>query len=125
MKKLCIVGVIAAGLWADALAGERRDYAPISFVVPSSGGSSVSKEQFVTLVVEGAFFSHDKQPVPSERLVPYVDSLLQAQGASYVAVHVREGVKYGDVVRALDSLRTTSAKSIAVTMVELPAGRDL
>jgi hypothetical protein len=71
------------------------------------------------LVIEDVLISHEK------RSVEYIDTALKAQGASYLGVHIREGVKYGDVVRALETLRLTSAKSILVSLAELPIGRDL
>ena len=41
-------------------------------------------------------------------------------GASYA----REGIKYGDLVKAIDALRKTDAKDIAVSTVELAMGRE-
>ncbi|MBK8857238.1 MAG: hypothetical protein IPN11_05970 [Opitutaceae bacterium] len=95
--------VLAVGLCSDVFAGEGKAYPQISFVLPGKGDSTVSRDQFVILVVEGAFISHEKSPIPSGGVVAYVDNALKAQDATYIGLHIREGVKYGDVVRALDA----------------------
>jgi biopolymer transport protein ExbD len=125
MKRFILLPLLALAVCADALADTKRDHPPIALVVPGNSNSSTSRDQFVFLVIEGVFISHEKRPVPSEGIVEYIDTALKAQGASYLGVHIREGVKYGDVVRALDTLRHTSAKSISVSLAELPIGRDL
>lgn len=56
-------------------------------------------------------------------MVEYVNTLLKTKDVSYIGVYTREGVKYGDVVRAVDVLRKTNAKNIGISMTELPAGR--
>jgi hypothetical protein len=53
-----------------------------------------------------------------------VNKLLSVRDVSYIGVYTREGTKYGDVVRALDILRSTKAKNISLSMVELPLGRE-
>ncbi len=123
MKKSVLIALIAVGLSADLLAAEKKDYPQISFVLPGSSSGGVSRDQFVTLVVEAGFISHDEKPIPGDAVVEYVESALKAQNASYIGVHIREGIKYGEVVKALDVLRRTSAKSIGVSMIELRSGR--
>jgi hypothetical protein len=62
--------------------------------------------------------------VPDDGLVEYVNNVLKVKGVSYLAVYVREGVKYGDVMKAIDALRKTTAKDIGVSTVELANGRE-
>ncbi len=123
MKKSILIAMIAIGLCADLLAADTKDYPQISFVLPGSSGVTVSRDQFVSLVVEAGFISHDEKPIPADAVVAYVDNALKAQNASYIGVHIREGIKFGEVVKALDVLRRTSAKSIGVSMIELRSGR--
>lgn len=99
-------------------------YPPISIVIPGAGTSTVDKSQFLVLVVESKFISHEGTPIPSDGLISYINNTLKAQRASFLGVHIRQGIKYGDVVRALDELRKTEAKSISVSMVELPVGKE-
>ena len=123
MKKSLLIAMIAIGLCADLLADGAKAYPQISFVLPGSSSGSVSRDQFVTLVVEAGFISHEDKPIPADAVVTYVDNALKAQNASYIGVHIREGIKYGEVVKALDVLRRTAAKSIGVSMIELRSGR--
>ena len=123
MKKSLLFVIIAIGLCTELLASEKKDYPQISFVLPGNSGSSVPRDQFVTLVVEPGFISHDEKPIAGDAVVAYVDNALKAQNASYLGIYIREGIKYGDVVKALDVLRKTTAKSIGVSMIELSAGR--
>ena len=125
MKKHILLAILALGSLADVFAKTGKEYPPISFVVPGTSSSSVNRDEFVFLVVEGEFISHENKPIPHDGVAEYVDTALKAQGASFIGVHIREGAKYGQVVRALDALRQTSAKSIGVNMAELPVGREL
>ncbi len=127
MKKTtfrALIAIFAIGLCAELLAEERPAYPNISFVGPGSGQKAVSRDQFVLLVVEGPFISYESQPIPSGGVVDYVNNLLKIKNVSYIGVHSREGVKFGDIIRALDILRKTNAKDIGVSMIELPAGRE-
>ena len=83
------------------------------------------KESLVLLVIEGPTLSHEAKTIPDAGVVDYVNNLLRLKNASYLGVYAREGVKYGEVVKALDVLRKTNAKDIGVSMSELPAGREL
>lgn len=123
MKKPVLLTLLAIGLCAELPAAEKNNYPQISFVLPGSSGSTVSRDEFITLVVEPGFISHDDKPIASDAAVTYVDNALKAQNASYIGVYIREGIKYGEVVKALDVLRKTAAKSIGVSMIELAAGR--
>ncbi len=116
--------LLALGLGTAAHAA--TDHARIAFVKPGvAKGVVMDSSQYVKLVIEGPFVSHDKIPVSDEGLIDYVDKILKSSGATYLAIYVREGIKFGDVVRTLDSLRKTSAKDIAVNTVEIALGRDL
>lgn len=124
MKKTILFAILALGFASHALASDKTDYPPISFVVPGVGSTPVDKTQFLTLVVEAGFITHSGTPIPSDGVVAYVNHALKAQGASFLGVHIRTGIKFADVVRALDELRKTDAKNIGVSMVELPLGRE-
>ena len=119
-----LIAIFALGLCTDVFAGEKLDYAQISFCMPGPSKHPVPPQEFVMLVVEGAGFSCDRTPVPGSDVVEYVNKTLEVKNASYIGVYVREGTKYGDVVRALDLLRGSKAKSIGVSMKELPVGRE-
>jgi hypothetical protein len=119
-----LTAVFAIGLCAEVLAEEKPAYPNIYFVGPGSGKKTISRDQFVLLVVEGPFITYEKQPIPNTGVVDYVNNLLKIKKVSYIGVHSREGVKYGDLIRAIDVLRKTNAKDIGVSMIELPAGRE-
>jgi biopolymer transport protein ExbD len=119
-----LIILFAIGLCADVLAEEKKEYPHISFVGPGGGKDPVSRDQFVILVIEGPFISYDTNPIPSAGVVEYVNNLLKVKNVSYIGVHTREGIKYGDVVRAIDTLRKTNAKEVGVSMIELPVGRE-
>jgi biopolymer transport protein ExbD len=122
MKIRLLIALLALGLCTDALAEEKREYSRISFVAPASNANPVKRDKFVLLVIEGPVITADATPIPNGAVVSHVNGLLKAKGVSYVGVHIREGVKYGDVVRALDTLSQTDAKNIGVSMTELPLG---
>lgn len=94
-------------------------------VVPSSGTSTVSDSKFVVLVVESAHISHDGVPISAEGLIAYLNTTMSAEEAPYLAVHIREGVTYGDFVTAIDALRKTETKSISISLKEVPLGREV
>lgn len=124
MKKHIILVVFALGLGVSVFAAE-TNYPPITFMPPPHQPRPMSNDQFVVLVVEGDSISYDKNPVPRGAVVDYVNDLLKRKGVSNLAVHIREGVKFGDMVKALDALRHTKAQSISVSMVPLPIGREI
>lgn len=126
MKRFIIVALLTLGLSTGAAAQlERPAYPPISFVVPSSTPVTVSEKQFVTVVIESAHISHDGVAIAPAGLIEYLNTTMQAEDAPYLAVHIREGVTYGDFVDAIDALRKTASKSIAVSMQEVPLGRGV
>lgn len=100
------------------------DYARISFIGAGKGKTAPDRDAFVILVVEGPYITYEKNRVPADGLVEYVNNVLKLKGVSYLAVYVREGVKYGDVMKAVDTLRKTTAKDIGVSTVELANGRE-
>jgi biopolymer transport protein ExbD len=118
-----ILAVLALGISAHAA---NTDYSRISFVKPGvNKAGPMDPSRYIKLVVEGASVFHDKVALPAEGLRDHINKLLETTGADYLAIYVREGVKYGDVVRAVDILRMTNAKNIAVNTDELPLGRDV
>ena len=121
-RLLFVLAAVCVGSVVHADGGS--DYARISFVGPGKGTVVVDRDQFVVLVVEGPYISCEKSRIPDEGLVDYVNTVLKTKGASYLAVYAREGVKYGEVVKAIDALRKTDAKDIGVSTVELAAGRE-
>lgn len=123
MNYRVLLALFGAVIWANLANGETA-YPQISFVGPGAGKTPVARDQFVVLVVEGPNLSYEKNPVPDKDEVGYVNALLKARGVSYLAVYTREGVKYGDVIKAIDVLRKTDAKNIGVSMIEVPVGRE-
>jgi biopolymer transport protein ExbD len=125
MKPILFSTILILGLSVPALATGTADHPPIAFVVPGASSTPIDRSQFLFLVVEAGFISHEGQPIAAEAVTDYINNALKAQGATKLAVHIRQGIKYGEVVQALDLLRKTEAKSIGVSMVELATGRDL
>ena len=83
----------------------------------------MGRDEVILLVVEGSSLSYDANPIPGADAVNYINKLLEVKKVSYIGVYVREGTKYGDVVKAIDILRGTNAKSISVNTTELSTGR--
>ena len=75
-------------------------------------------------MVEGPTLYSETKPIPDSQVVDFVNGLLRARKVSYIGVYAREGTKYGEVIRAVDTLRRTEAKNIGVSMSELPFGRE-
>ncbi len=119
-----LIAVFAIGLCADVFAEEKRAYPQISFCGPGASKTPVNRADFIILVVEGSAISYEASPIASTAVVEYVNNLLKIKNVSYVGVYIREGTKYGDVVRAIDTLRLTDAKNVGVSMVEIPVGRE-
>jgi hypothetical protein len=119
-----LLAVLALGVCAEVLAQEKRDYPQISLVGPGGGKTPVSRDQFLILVIEGPYISYETKPIGAAGVVDFVNTLLKTKNVSYIGVYTREGVKYGDLIRALDALRKTNATNIGVSMLELPAGRE-
>jgi biopolymer transport protein ExbD len=123
MKKTTLLLALTLALSSVFAAG--ADYPPISMIPPSSGKAPVDKSQFLLLVIEpGLVVSHEGVPIRTDGVISYVNGALKAKGASLLGVHIRQGIKYGEVVRILDDLRKTDAKSIGVSMVEIAPGKE-
>lgn len=119
-----LIAVIAIGLGADGLAAEKTDYPRISFSWPGQAKNPMGRDEVIFLVVEGSSLSFDANPISDGDVVNYVNKLLDVRKVTHIGVYSREGTKYGDVVKTIDALRGTNAKSISVSMVELAAGRQ-
>lgn len=124
MKNHILLTLLTLCLCATVVAEETKSYPRVSFVGPASGKTTIPREQLVILVVEGPYLSYEKNPIPEKGEVEYVNNLLKLKKNFYVGLYSREGVKYGDVLRAIDVLRKTDAKDIGVSMIEVPAGRE-
>jgi biopolymer transport protein ExbD len=123
IKYPLLLAVLAIGFCAAVRADDKSDFPRISFVGPGTG-HAMDPSQYIKLVVEGATLSFEKNPVPEAGEVDYVNDLLKIKNVSMIAVFTREGIKYGDVVRAIDLLRKTNAKNVGVSMVQLAPGRE-
>jgi biopolymer transport protein ExbD len=124
IKSRLLMAVLALGLYADVLAENKPEYPRVSLIGPGGNKNPTSRDEFILLVVEGAKISYETNSIPSAEVVEYVNNLLKERKVSYIAVYPREGIKYGDLVRAIDTLRKTTARSIGVSMLEIPVGRD-
>jgi biopolymer transport protein ExbD len=124
MKKVILVVSLLIGICSAALAEEPQNYAQVSLSGPGSGKTPPSRDQYITLVVDGANITYEGTVVPSHDVVPFVNGLLKEKHVSIIGIYVRTGSKYGDVIRAVDALRETTAKNISVSMVEIAPGRE-
>ena len=124
MKYRIIIALFVLGFCADVFAADKQDFPRVSFISRQNGKSTATRDQFLILVVEGPYISYETNPIPSPGEVDYVNNLLKIKGVSYIGIHVRDGVKYGDVVRAIDLLRKTNATDIGVSMILIPPGRN-
>jgi hypothetical protein len=124
MKYRILIALLALGLSSSLIAAEKTDYPRISFVGAGTGKTPIDHSQYIALVVEGPYLTFEKNPIPANGEVEYVNNLLKVRGVSYLGVYSRAGVKYGDIVRAIDVLRKTNAKDVGVSLIELPADRE-
>ena len=53
-----------------------------------------------------------------------MNGLLAEKKATYVGIYVRVGSKYGDVMRAVDLLRKSTARNIGVSSIEISGNRE-
>ena len=124
MIRRLLIAAFALGFCAELFAVGQSDYPRISFSSPGTSSKPPrSRDEFIFLVVEGSSLSYDGNPVRTADAVDYVNKLLETKKVTDIAIYVREGSKYGDLIQALDVLRGTQAKNIGVNMVELQAGR--
>ena len=125
MKRFIISAVLSLGVSSPVFGQQGRvTHPPVSMVVPSSGTATFGENKFVVLVIESAHISHEGVPLSVEGLIAYLNTTMSAEEAPYLAVHVREGVTYGDFVNAIDALRKTETKSISISVKEVPLGRE-
>ena len=124
MKMRFLVALLVLGAVGSLVAKDSGDNARVAFYGPGGSKQPVDDSKYLKLVLEGPNFSHDSTVVAASEIVPFVNALLEQKGVSVVAVFVREGSTYGDVVRGIDLLRGTNAKNIGVGMRELPQGRS-
>ena len=125
MKTFVVLLLFGLGALSVVLAQDRKTFPPITFQVPESNSAIASQGQFVVLVIESAYLSHNGIPIPTGRVIDYVNTTMVAQNAPYLTVHVREGITYANVVAALGDLSKTETKGIALSMAELPAGGEI
>lgn len=124
MKNPLLIITLIIGFCCGLSAKDQLEYANVTFSGPSKTSGSMGKEQFVTLVIDGPNISHDAIPIPADEVVPFVNGLMKAKNVVYLGVYIREGTRYGDVIRGIDTLRLSDAKSIGVSTAELPYGRE-
>ena len=117
-----LIAIFLAGLCTGLLAQEQNTFAEISVAGP--GKNTVKRTEYIALVVEGPNLSFESTAVPISNVVAYVNELLKTKNVSYIGLYVREGAKYGDLVLAVDTLRKTNAKSIGISISQLPPGRE-
>lgn len=115
--------VFAIGLCSSLLGQNQKEYAQVSFCVPGSSEHPMSRDQFVTLVIDGPVLMYESTPIPNDEVVAYVNKLLQMKGVAYIGLYIRDGTTYGDVIRAVDTLRKTNTKSIGVSVTPTPMSR--
>lgn len=123
MKHYVLLAVLAFGVGATVRAEEAKEYPRISFV-GQGRGNPPAPDQYIKLVVEGPYLTFEKNQVPESGAVDYVNNVLKIRNVSFIAVFTREGVKYGDVIKAIDVLRKTTAKNVGVSMIQLAPGRE-
>lgn len=114
---------LAIGLCSPLVAQEHKDYAQVSFSVPGGSKHQMSRDQFITLIIDGPVLTYESDPIPSDQVVEYVNKLLEVKNVSYVGLYIREGTTFGDVIRAVDVLRKTKTKNIGVSVSEIPVSR--
>ncbi len=124
MKKRTLFAFLFASCCSLLLAQDNRDHAQVSLTYPGKLPPPIGSNQIVVVVVDGPLISYEKSPIPSDQVVPLLNGILKEKNVSAIGVYVRAGSKYGEVVRAVDVLRQTQAKSIGVSVMELPPGRD-
>ncbi|GAB5562501.1 MAG: hypothetical protein SynsKO_41480 [Synoicihabitans sp.] len=126
MKRIIIAAMLTLGISTGVFAQQKRvTHPPVSLVVPTPSATSASEHKFVVLVVESTHISHDGAPISAAGLVEYLNTTMSAEDAPNLAVHLREGITYGDFVNAVDVLRKTNTKSISISLKEVPLGREV
>lgn len=125
MKKITLSFVLAGfaiAVCSQLGAEQALDYAQVNFCVPSKTTKTIHKEDLVTLVIDGPVLVYDSSPIPENQVIPFVNELLANKHALYIGVYIREGTKFGDVMRAVDLLRKTNTKNIGISVAQISAG---
>jgi biopolymer transport protein ExbD len=127
MKKItfsAITFVLSVALYSSVLAEGERESPRVSLCNAAGFCVPPLKDNFVLLVLEDGVLHYEKKPIPNAEVTSYVNGLLKYKKALYVGVYVREGTKFGDVVRAVDLLKGTDAQHIGVSINEIPNNRE-
>lgn len=124
MKKLIPLVILAVCFSGSSFAGDHGDYANIVLCPPGVSKNPMPKDKFITLVIDGPVIFYDTTPISDSDVLSYVNTLLETKRVSYIGVYIRQGTKYGDVVRGLDMLRKTTAKDVGLSMTELAPGQN-
>lgn len=124
MKKLITLALLTVGFGGSLLFAGQGDYANVVLCAQGASKNPIPKDQFITLVLDGPVIFYETTPIPDSDVLSYVNTVLESKQVSYIAVYVRQGTKYGDVVRSVDTLRKTNAKDIGMSMVELAPGQN-
>ena len=122
--KLTLLAALLALGASSSLLAETRDYPQVSLSWPGAKAPTVPRSQVLILVVEGSVLFHEGKPLPGTHTAEFVDNLLKGRHISHIGVYTRAGTKFGDVVRALDTLRATRAEAIGVSVTELAPGQE-
>ena len=124
LKRIAL-GVFIAVTGIAARAQGSGEFASVSVTYPGKPtGHTLTKDEFVSLVVDGPTICHEGSAIPMEQVVSLVNGLLAEKKATYVGIYVRVGSKYGDVMRAVDLLRKTNARNIGVSSLEISGNRE-
>ncbi len=94
--------------------------AEVTFCTPGNSKNPLPRDQFVALTLDGPVLMYESDAVPNSDVVAFVNGLLETKHVTYVGLYIREGTSYGDVVHAVDLLRKTNAKSIGVSVSNVP-----
>lgn len=118
-----LAAFLAFGL-LSSLRAETHEYPQVSLSWPGVKAPTIPRSEVLIIVVEGSVLIHEGKPLPSTNAVEFVNSLLKARNISHIGVYTRAGTKFGDVMRALDTLRATSTQAIGVSVTELAPGQE-
>jgi len=124
MKKLIPLVILAVCLSGSSFAGNQDDYANVVLCPPGVSKNPIPQDKFIKLVIDGPVIFYETTPIPDSDVTSYVNTLLETKQVSYIGVYIRQGTKYGDVVRGIDTLRRTNAKDVGLSMTELAPGRN-
>jgi len=116
--------VMAFTVYAEPHNIETRNSPQVSLFRPGNYGRLDRTEEFLYLILDAGDLCWENRPIPRSELVPYVNGLLKANRQVYICVVVREGSRFGDLVSAIDILRSTNAEHVVISFKEIPYGKD-